>query len=71
MTHTPAPRRVAIVGAGMVGLSTAWYLQEHGVEVVMSETTLERTQGCIASRPLGVATVRGRAAPVHIHTPAS
>lgn len=39
MTHTPAPRRVAIVGAGMVGLSTAWYLQEHGVEVTVVEAT--------------------------------
>ncbi len=29
------PQRVAIVGAGMVGLSTAWFLQEHGVEVTV------------------------------------
>ena len=29
----PVPQRVAIVGAGMVGLSTAWYLQ--GVEVTV------------------------------------
>lgn len=29
------PSRVVVVGAGMVGLSTAWYLQEHGVEVVV------------------------------------
>ncbi|MGN7248694.1 NAD(P)/FAD-dependent oxidoreductase [Janibacter anophelis] len=27
------PSKVAVVGAGMVGLSTAWFLQEHGVEV--------------------------------------
>ncbi|MEO7061547.1 MAG: FAD-dependent oxidoreductase [Lapillicoccus sp.] len=31
----PAPRRVAVVGAGMVGLATAWFLQEHGVEVTV------------------------------------
>ncbi|NYF97978.1 NAD(P)/FAD-dependent oxidoreductase [Janibacter cremeus] len=34
MNHpTPPPTKVAIIGAGMVGLSTAWFLQEHGVEV--------------------------------------
>jgi D-amino-acid dehydrogenase len=35
MSAHPAPRTVAVVGAGMVGLSTAWFLQEHGVEVVV------------------------------------
>ncbi|MDH6679274.1 D-amino-acid dehydrogenase [Rhodococcus sp. LBL1] len=30
-----APQRVGIVGAGMVGLSTAWFLQERGVEVTV------------------------------------
>ena len=33
-------QHVAVVGAGMVGLSTAWHLQEHGFHV----TVLDRTQ---------------------------
>ena len=28
-------RRVVVVGAGMVGLATGWFLQEHGVEVTV------------------------------------
>ena len=34
-----AVRRVVVVGAGVVGLSTAWFLQEHDLEV----TVLDRT----------------------------
>jgi len=41
------PKRVAVVGAGVEGLSTAWHLQSHGVEV----TVLDRSGvGAGASR---------------------
>lgn len=32
-------RRAIVVGAGMVGLATAWHLQEHGVEVTVVDRT--------------------------------
>lgn len=34
-SYPNAPRRVAVVGAGMVGLSTAWHLLQSGVEVTV------------------------------------
>ncbi|MFF3063436.1 FAD-dependent oxidoreductase [Oerskovia sp. NPDC057915] len=34
-TRSPAPRTAVVVGAGMVGLATAWHLQRRGVEVTV------------------------------------
>ena len=34
---TGSPRDVAVVGAGVVGLATAWFLQEAGVQVTIYE----------------------------------
>ncbi|WP_236795028.1 FAD-binding oxidoreductase [Amycolatopsis sp. GM8] len=39
MTKLSAPRQVVVVGAGVVGLSCAWFLQEHGADV----TVLDRS----------------------------
>ena len=42
---TPRPDDVAVVGGGMVGLATAWFLRERGVAV----TVYERDQVCAGS----------------------
>jgi class 3 adenylate cyclase len=54
------------IASRLVGIA-----KEHGVELVMSDRTVAQLDGCIATQPLGVATVRGRAAPVAIHTAAA
>lgn len=40
-----SPAHVVVVGAGVVGLSTAWFLQEHGVRV----TVLDRSEPAAGS----------------------
>ncbi|BBG01457.1 MULTISPECIES: NAD(P)/FAD-dependent oxidoreductase [Pseudonocardia] len=44
--RTPAPHRVAVVGAGMIGLSAAWFLRRDGIDVEVFEA---RTAGSGAS----------------------
>src|SRR5690242_5210798 len=37
VTAAGQPRTAVVVGGGIVGLSVAWFLQEHGVEVTVVE----------------------------------
>ncbi len=38
-TNTTGIKHVVVVGAGMIGLTTAWYLQERGVKVTVVDRT--------------------------------
>lgn len=38
MVDSTPPQRLGVVGAGMVGLATAWFLQERGVEVTVFDS---------------------------------
>lgn len=37
MVEQPSPRTVGVIGAGMVGLATAWNLRQHGVDVTVHD----------------------------------
>jgi class 3 adenylate cyclase len=42
--------------------------KEQGVEIVLSDETLARTRGRLATRALGGVSIRGKTAPVDVHT---
>jgi class 3 adenylate cyclase len=42
--------------------------KEQGVEIVLSDETLARTRGRLATRALGGVSIRGKTAPVGVHT---
>src|SRR5438477_401484 len=44
--------RVVVVGAGIAGLATAWYLQQRGIDVVVLEAD-DRVGGKVRSRDFG------------------
>lgn len=50
--HRSTPSRVVVVGAGIAGLATAWYLQRAGAEVSVLEAS-ERIGGKIRTGELG------------------
>jgi len=42
--------------------------KDHGVEIVLSEMTLEKTHGRLAARSLGAASIRGKTLPIPVYT---
>ena len=49
------PRSAVVVGAGVVGLSTAWFLQDCGVHVTVVDRGRGRRRRLVGQRRLGVA----------------
>ena len=47
----PDTKRVVVVGAGIAGLTTAWYLQQHGVDAVVLDAA-DRAGGKVRTSEL-------------------